>query len=215
MARFAVSGFAVTSDVLPCPDPWDQGMVFKMHRWGSKRHKQFQQSRWESDPLTARAMAKKIKRDLAEARAPQEPKLINGAPVVVSDTAPPVAAAPTDTLQDCFLEAVEELLDKDGANVFTILANRDGARDEVVALCDGWSGVTDQDSGADVAFSEVAFRDLLDIDAVVREGMAYEGETVGDALTKHLLRFVQEHSLARAKYLEAGEKNSEGSSAGA
>lgn len=213
MAKFAVSGFAITSDVLPCSDPWGQGMVFKMHRLGSRRHKQYQRERIESDPITARAITKKVRRELEAARKPEEPKVVNGAPVVVTDTS--AAPAPArDEFQECFLEAVDEALEKGTASVFEILSARNDSRDLVVALCAGWSGVKDE-NGADVPFSAEALGELLDVDALAKEGYEYEGEPVGEALVKHLHKFVHEHSLARAKYLEAGEKNSDGSSAGA
>lgn len=223
--KFALGEFAIAADVLACSDPWGQGMVFKVHRFGSRRHEEFRKRRSSDDSIGAQVNAKLIKRTIAAAKAAKnaDPKPVNGeaaaAPVVgadgVIDVGQPPAEKPRDEWRDCFLEVIEEKLDRGKVSEVAALFEKDDHDKELaIALCDGWSGVNDS-AGQPVEFSGDALRELLNADAVVGDGFAYAGALVGDALTDHIIKFAREHSLARAKALEAAGKDSAGPSAGA
>lgn len=212
------AALGVANDAGQCPDPWDLGVLFTIHRYGSKRHRQYLKGRLKRDPLAARTLAKLIKRGAQQATAKAEPKDVTPPPADgVIDVGATTAPEPTfqDEYAACYGEALVESIDKGEIDVFTVLSSSDDGRDEVLALLEGWSGVTDGDSGEMVAFSPGAAAELLDNETIVKEGFAYAGDTVGEALVKHLRAFAKDHDEARQKFLEAGEKNSEGSSAGA
>lgn len=216
--RFAVeTQFGITADVLSCPDPWGQ-ITFHVHRYGSKRHRTYLRARMKEDPLSNRTMAKLLKRGLAAANSKQEPKPVSpdagGNVIDVGVVAPATQEATfADEYQHCFVEAVSEALDRGEITVFEMNGNTDKALDEVLALLEGWDAK--YEDGSPVPFTRENALELLTTDTVVKDGQPFEGETVGDVLVKHLQEFAQAHDVTRRRYLEAAEKNSEGSSAGA
>jgi hypothetical protein len=220
--RFAVeSAFTVTAEVQICTDPWDQGMRFPMHIYGSRRHRQYLKQRLRRDPVALSASAKLLRRlrDLQKPK-PAEPQSVGPQVIdVAANGAAPPEAPPEKTFEEvyeeCAYEAVEEAIASGELSVLDLFSQLEREKEEVVALLEGpWSGVKDP-AGNEVPFTPENVAALLECDAIVTEGQPYAGETVGDALVKHLKGFAKGTAEVRAKYLEAGEKNSEGFSAGA
>lgn len=228
--RFGVeSVFGITSDVLEYTDPWGQGIVLPVLRWHCRKHRAKIQARVKADPLQARALGlflRKTRESAAAAAKAEkaEPKLVNGeetAAAINQDGSPVAVEVPqepsaSDVLNDCFWQAADEAIEKGQVSVFDLLASQERDLEDALEVIDGsWSGVKGEDGRTDVPFSIAALRELLTCDTVVAPGHEHAGETIGDALVKGILAFSRSHTETRQQYLEAAEKNSEGSSAGA
>lgn len=226
--RFATqSRFGITADALPCPNPWDETIVYQLHRLGGARHRKLMKQAVASDPVTARSLAQhfdaEARRLRAEIERKQAPKDAagNGKPAVavLPETAPepekPLHSPEEQSelgLQLALYEAMRDALASGDVSAMERFSPDKQNRELVAGLLAGWT--ERYEDGELVPFTPENVEAVLTCETEVAEGHPYAGWCMGDALVAHLLKFATEHSMARTKALTAMGKGSEPSSAG-
>jgi len=218
--RFGVeTKFRVVEDDQGYPDPWAFGFLLLIHRYDSKQHQRWVKARQREDPLlcevTYQMAHEQLSDESGEGPAAEAAKEATATPA--AEGAPDLQAEVRQDFAKRWMSAFRRAslakLEQDREKAFSLIFDRNDRLEEALDLLFGWRNLTDE-NGEDVPYDAAAKRQLLTSEVLISEGYG-SGKDLGEALVDFVLEKATESTKRRQKYLEAAEKNSAGSSAGA
>lgn len=172
------SRFGILRDVRPVPDPWGVGIVFLLERSDSREHLEYLATKQAENPVLRKFEIASAKGTIAALAESLDKEGFDHATL---------AAKTAEAVRDIDFTAAE------------MLALRPDVVGSVARRIKGWSGLKDEDTGADVECTEETKLSLLTSSSWVEEGLPFGGKTLGAAL----LEFLSQESEKHADYREA------------